>query len=117
MSIERFIACPECATFRRADGSDCPGCGSTRVVGKVSVAAAALMAGLAVTGCIGPGGGGDGDAVALYGVPDTSVFEDNDGDGYNSDEDCDDDDPDIHPDAEEIAGDGVDSNCNDDDDT
>jgi len=50
---------------------------------------------------------------ALYGVPNV----DNDGDGYEMDVDCNDDDPDIHPDAEEIPGDGIDSNCNNDDDT
>ena len=53
----------------------------------------------------------------MYGVPD-SGFWDNDGDGYSpEDGDCDDDNPDINPDAREIAGDGVDSNCNGEDDT
>ena len=116
-TTERFTTCPQCASFRRADEADCPHCGARWAAGPLSATAAALMVGLAATGCIGSGPGGDGDAVALYGVPDTSVYEDNDGDGYTEDVDCDDDDPDVHPDAEETAGDGVDSNCNDDDDT
>ena len=53
---------------------------------------------------------------------------DADGDGYGSDSpaetgmgiaagtDCDDNDPNIFPEAEEIAGDGVDQNCNGNDD-
>ena len=50
----------------------------------------------------------------LYGVP----WTDNDGDGWAAEEgDCDDNNPDIHPEAREIAGDGVDSNCNGEDDT
>ena len=53
----------------------------------------------------------------LYGVPDTGSW-DNDGDGYTSDDgDCDDDNADVNPGAEEIPGDGVDSNCNGEDDT
>ena len=60
----------------------------------------------------------DDTAVAvMYGVPDTGSW-DNDGDGYTpEDGDCDDNNPDIHPDAREIVGDGVDSNCNGEDDT
>ena len=53
-----------------------------------------------------------------YGVPDTGMYTDNDGDGYSEAEgDCDDEDASRLPGAEEIPGDGVDSICNDDDDT
>ncbi len=51
-------------------------------------------------------------------VGDTApVVLDQDGDGWSSDRgDCDDDDPEVHPGAEEVCGDGVDNNCNDDQD-
>ena len=43
---------------------------------------------------------------------------DADGDGYTrADGDCDDTNADIHPEAEEVPGDKVDSNCNGEDDT
>ena len=60
----------------------------------------------------------DDTAIAvMYGVPDTGSW-DNDGDGYTpEDGDCDDNNAEINPDASEIAGDGVDSNCNGEDDT
>jgi hypothetical protein len=75
------------------------------------VAGVALL-GLGLSAC----SGGNRDVVALYGVPDTG-FVDEDGDGWRAADDCDDTDDTINPDAEETAGDGVDSNCNDDDDT
>ena len=43
------------------------------------------------------------------------IVEDIDADGFASDIDCNDTDADIHPNAEEIPGDGIDQNCNDSD--
>jgi hypothetical protein len=55
----------------------------------------------------------------LYGVAiSDSALTDADGDGYSRLEgDCDDEDATIHPEAEESPGDGIDSNCNGEDDT
>lgn len=119
-SPEQHLPCPACACFVKAGEQDCPHCGASMgsedsSLPVLSTTAAALMLGLAATGCIGAGDGGD--AVALYGVPDTG-YVDNDGDGWSvRDGDCDDEDETIHPEAEETPGDEIDSNCNDDDDT
>lgn len=62
----------------------------------------------------GAAGMGFGGAAPAYGVPET----DNDKDGYFfPSSDCNDDDANIHPDAPETPGDGIDSNCNNSDDT
>ena len=58
--------------------------------------------------CVPQGEGGGGTSGDDTG-DDPSV--DGDGDGFAED-DCDDSDPEVHPDAEEICGNGVDDNCN-----
>lgn len=103
--------CPGCGTHIRLDVCVCPFCGGRSCASdpRSSTRAAALLS-LALVAC-GPIGG-----QTKYGVPDTG-FEDHDGDGWGAAVDCDDDDAAIHPEAVETPGDGVDSNCNQDDDT
>lgn len=112
-----LIACPSCGCHFAGEAI-CPHCETPFL--RPTATAAAMLLGLALAGCDGGGGlfPGDDDTVALYGVPDTGAWEDADSDGWaRAEGDCEDDDPAIHPEAEETPGDGVDSNCDGDDDT
>ena len=103
--------CIRCAAPVPENSLGCPGCGHAHAEQQMRSAAMVLL-GLSLTGC-------DNKVVALYGAPVTDTgYLDDDGDGYTiNDGDCDDNDPEIHPDAEETAGDGIDSNCDGEDDT
>lgn len=91
-----------------------PDCGMLRAVGLLGLSL--------TTGCV---------AQSLYGAPPTlAAWIDHDQDGASvcsrgdqcigdvpaAQRDCNDDDPAVHPGAIETAGDGVDSNCNGEDD-
>ena len=123
-----MVICNNCGLHRFEDGGSCHHCGNSPLSKKGGNrrAALALLMGFAAIGC----GDKDDDSgqdtadndqivepaddMAMYGVP----FTDDDQDGYAlEDGDCNDEDATIHPGAEETPGDGVDSNCNGDDDT
>ena len=109
-----LLSCARCGAHVFGDAATCPSCGAAPSPTRLT-AAAALM-GLALVAC-GDKEGGDSSVVALYGVPDTG-YVDNDGDGVAvRDGDCDDNDAAINPGATETADDGIDSNCDGEDNT
>lgn len=103
--------CERCGSPTTAGA--CAHCGGPLSSSKLGASAILLGLGLAVgaSGCIG-GITGEAD----YGSPDTGYL-DADGDGQGVAEDCDDSDPERYSGAEETPGDGVDSNCDGEDDT
>jgi hypothetical protein len=103
----KLVACDSCGAMRVEGSRTCPHCDGSPATVHRAAAVAALMLGLVGSGC-----GGQGQAI--YGA----ALIDADGDGYfDGDDDCDDGDPDVNPDAEETPGDGIDSNCDGEDDT
>lgn len=114
MNIKMKI-CGACGEFHYTTEISCPHCESRQHKNTTTISKAALLLGLSLTACdrLGP------EPMPLYGAPfDTSdLLIDEDGDGYDVEEDCDDTDSEINPGAEETPEDGIDSNCNNDDDT
>ncbi|MBK9367986.1 MAG: putative metal-binding motif-containing protein [Deltaproteobacteria bacterium] len=106
--------CARCGVHVLATSCACPSCGTKLrdCSGALTTTAAALAMGLSLVAC------GDKDIQPAYGVPESSVFIDEDGDGYNGEgEDCDDGDAAVNPGATETPDDGIDSNCDGEDNT
>jgi hypothetical protein len=98
--------CATCANLVLDDALGCPFCRVERP--SLGVAAVATLLGLSLSGCF--------QADAMYGV--VITYDDEDGDGYTApNEDCDDSDASINPGAIDTVDDGIDSNCDGDDNT
>ena len=102
-----LLSCARCGAHVFGDADTCPSCGAAPSPTRLT-AAAALM-GLTLGGCV------------LQGEPEYGVvvsYDDEDGDGYYAQtDDCDDTDAAINPGAIDTVDDGVDSNCDGDDNT
>ena len=99
--------CAHCGAHVRAGADTCPHCTAARpTLGRTATAALLALALAAPAGCA---------SEAEYGAIVQDV--DEDGDGYFSNDDCDDADETVNPGATETAGDGIDSNCDGQDDT
>jgi len=112
--MPELIPCASCAEHVVAGTCICPHCGHRKPCRSKGLTAGVALLGLGLVGCPGA-------VQADYGVAETGWGDsaaDQDGDGFTEDDgDCDDGDASVNPDAEETPGDGIDSNCNGDDDT
>jgi hypothetical protein len=115
-------ACRACEALIFEGTCVCPHCGDKAACYRSTPTAAAALLGLSM---LAPGCFKDvsSDYTAAA-VDDTGSYADDtgeggvdrDNDGWSVNEgDCDDDNPDIHPEAEEIPDDGVDSDCDGED--
>ena len=100
-----MVPCTHCGAHLRR-GDPCPSCGATFRPGPSRAVLLAALVGSGLSAC-----------QSLYGIAyNKGAHVDNDGDGYFAgEEDCDDTDATIHMGAEETPDDGIDSNCDGED--
>ena len=97
-------SCPRCAQLIHEDARCCPFCCAKRSTVSGTAAMALMGLALSASAC----------AQDLYGI----AYTDEDGDGYSAEvDDCDDSDASVNPGAIDTVDDGVDSNCDGDDNT
>lgn len=115
--MSELLRCGCCGTHVRVAGQSCPFCGCDKA-SKVANTASVALLGLALSGCIIV------NPQPKYGIANTgedtfgeSIADDADSDGYPVPADCNDQDPNVNPAATETPGDGIDSNCDGQDDT
>lgn len=103
--------CASCGAHVREGTCACPHCGGSAC--RSGLSKSAILLGFALVAGCDKVDTDTGDPQAEYGV----AIVDADEDGYDAGSDCNDDDATIHPDADETPGDGVDSDCDGEDDS
>jgi hypothetical protein len=113
--MEAFLDCSSCAGFVPHAANVCPHCGSAVATNKKAKAQGKPgLLGAVATAAVG--GLMSITLMACYGVGYTCESSDVDGDGYDANgecgpADCNDADANIHPEADDPVGDGIDQNC------
>lgn len=117
-----LVPCVGCSELVYEGTCVCPHCGEKHACTRRALSPQAAMLGLSLMapGCFLNNTHSDytGAATGGGGWDSGTEYTDDDGDGYSEDQgDCDDADALRYPGAEETPGDGVDSNCDGEDDT